>query len=108
MKLLKKIFIALLLLGCASTQDPDDPLKNSKKLIKEGHKSLYNNGAFEVKGSSIKLIPPFAEAEIFIYGQRVGLAKQAFSENVKKAGESVYILKEGTEISFRRKTRKKF
>ena len=60
MKLLKKIFIALLLLGCASTQDPDDPLKNSKKLIKEGHKSLYNNGAFEVKGSSIKLIPPFA------------------------------------------------
>ena len=101
MKLLKKIFIALLLLGCASTQDPDDPLKNSKKLIKEGHKSLYNNGAFEVKGSSIKLIPPFAEAEIFIYGQRVGLAKQAFSENVKKAGESVYILKEGTEISLK-------
>ena len=101
MKLLKQIFIALLLLGCASTQDPDDPLKNSKKLIKQGHKSLYYNGAFEVKGTSIKLIPSFAEGEIFLYGYRAGLAKQAFSENVQKAAESVYILKEGTEISLR-------
>lgn len=101
MKLLNKILIALLLLGCASTGDIDDPLKNSKKLIKEGHKSLYRNGAFEVKGTSIKLIPPFAESEVFILGHRVGLAKQAFSENVKKAGESVYILKEGTEISMK-------
>jgi len=101
MKLVKQIFIALLLLGCASTKDPDDPLKNSKKLIKQGHKSLYYNGAFEVKGTSIKLIPSFAEGEIFLYGYRAGLAKQAFSENVKKAAESVYILKEGTEISLR-------
>jgi hypothetical protein len=101
MKFAKKFFVGLLLLGCASTGDPDDPLKNSKKLIKEGHKSLYNNGAFEVKGTSIKLIPPFAEAEVFILGHKVGLAKEAFSENVKKAAESVYILKEGTEISLK-------
>ncbi len=101
MKLLTNLTIAILLLGCASASDPDDPIKNSRKLVKEGHKSLYNNGAFDVKGTSIKLIPPFAEAEIFIYGKRVGLAKEAFSENVKKAGESVYILKEGTEISLK-------
>lgn len=101
MKHLQKIFIVIFLLGCATTSDPDDPIKNSRKLIKEGHKSLYTNGAFEVKGTSIKLIPPFAEAEVFILGHRVGLAKEAFSENVKKAAESVYILKEGTEISLK-------
>ena len=101
MKFFKNTFIALLLLGCASTNDPDDPLKNSKKLIKEGHKSLYNNGAFPVEGTSIKLIPSFAEGEVFILGNRVGFAKQAFSDNIKKAAESVYILKEGTEISLK-------
>jgi len=100
-KQIQRFLIAIILLGCATTNDPDDPIKNSRKLIKEGHKSLYTNGAFEVKGTSIKLIPSFAEGEIFILGHRVGLAEQAFSENMKKAAESVYILKEGTEISLK-------
>jgi hypothetical protein len=95
MKLLTNLTIAILLLGCASASDPDDPIKNSRKLVKEGHKSLYNNGAFDVKGTSIKLIPPFAEAEIFIYGKRVGLAKEAFSENVKKSGRVCLYFKRG-------------
>jgi hypothetical protein len=101
MKLANKLIIIILLFGCASAKDPDDPIKNSRKLVIEGHKSLYDNGAFAVKGTSIKFIPPFSEAEVFILGRRAGLAKDAFSENVKRAGESVYILKEGTKVSLR-------
>ena len=39
-------------------QRPDDPLKYSKKLVAEGHLSLYENGAFHVPNTSISLIPP--------------------------------------------------
>ncbi|MCB1178203.1 MAG: hypothetical protein KDK36_11530, partial [Leptospiraceae bacterium] len=99
MKLIKHLLLLTLLFHCSSTEDKDDPLKNSKKLIKDGHKSLFYNGAFEVKGSSIKLIPAYSESEVYIYGKRLGFAEKSFSENVKKAAESVYILKEGTKIS---------
>lgn len=94
------LYLILAVLGCASG-DKDDPLKNTKKLMESGHKSLYYNGAFEVKGTSIKLIPSFAESEVFIAGRRFGLAKQGWSENVKKAKESYQILKQGKDISFK-------
>ncbi len=100
MKLFYKLFILVSILACASTGDQNDPLKNTKKIVAAGHKSLYYNGAFEVPATSIKLIPAFSEAEVFIAGQRFGLAKQAFSENMKKARESVVILKEGKKLSF--------
>lgn len=94
-----KILI-IIFLSCATSSDPDDPLKNSKKIISSGHKSLYYNGAFEVKGTSLKLIPAFSEAEVFIYKKNVSFAKEAFAQNIKKASESVEILKEGKKISF--------
>jgi hypothetical protein len=94
------ILVFLFLITCVS-QDREDPLKNSKKIISSGHKSLYYNGAFEVKGTSLKLIPAFSEAEVFIAKQRLSFAKEAFSENIQKAEESVVILKEGKNLSFK-------
>lgn len=38
-----KLFLIVLLASCSSRSG--DPLKNTKKLIKEGHASLYDNGA---------------------------------------------------------------
>ncbi|WP_411821267.1 hypothetical protein [Leptospira sp. 'Mane'] len=95
-------FAILFLCACtckSAEKDPNDPLKNSKKLIKEGHSSLYFQGALPVKGTSIKFIPPFEEAEIFILRRRVGLAKEEFSKSWKKASESVVIIKDGTKFS---------
>lgn len=47
----------LLILSCASPSH-DDPLKNTKKLVKEGHISLYKNGALNVPYTEVKLIAP--------------------------------------------------
>ncbi|MCC5815259.1 MAG: hypothetical protein JJT78_10915 [Leptospira sp.] len=79
----------------------EDPLKNTKKLVRDGHVSLYENGAFPVGSTSIKFIPPGKEAEIFIQGRRFGFAKASFQESLKKASESVVILKEGHGLSYR-------
>lgn len=92
------ILLSVSLHSCSSTKE-EDPLKNSKRVIANGHKSLYYNGAFEVPGTSLKFIPPFAEAEIYIYGQRVQLAKEAFVDNWKRARESYVVLKTGTSYS---------
>jgi hypothetical protein len=85
MKLANKLIIIILLFGCASAKDPDDPIKNSRKLVIEGHKSLYDNGAFAVKGTSIKFIPPFSEAEVFILGRRCRFSKRRFFGKRKKS-----------------------
>ncbi len=94
-------FFILTSISCSSTaKDKDDPLKNSKKLIGEGHKSLYFQGAVPLAGTSIKFIPPMEEGEIFLLGRRVGFAKQEFSKAFQKAKESVIVVKEGTKTSW--------
>ncbi|GBF52047.1 hypothetical protein LPTSP4_35850 [Leptospira ryugenii] len=104
---MKKIISSLTILSffflqvCSTTkQDKDDPLRNSKKLIGEGHKSLYFQGAVPIAGTSIKFIPPMEEGEIFILGRRVGFAKAEFSKAILKAKESVVVIKEGTKKSW--------
>jgi|JI8StandDraft_1071087.scaffolds.fasta_scaffold01136_3 hypothetical protein len=93
--------LGIFLYTCASTKaDQDDPLKNSKKLIKEGHKSLYFQGAVPLAGTSIKFIPPMEEGEIYIMGRRYGFAKEEFSKAYNKAKESVIVVKEGTNKSW--------
>ena len=90
---------AILILSPACASRQNDPLKNTRKLVKEGHVSLYNNGAFRVPQSSIYLIPPAPGAVEFameIMGLR---ARQAFLKSLKKASESVYIVSEGTRLS---------
>ncbi|TKB73991.1 MAG: hypothetical protein E8D46_08955 [Nitrospira sp.] len=96
------VLIAAIMLGSCTTPDTaDDPLKHSKKLIAEGHVSLYNNGAFRVPQTSIRLIPPGPDAWE-LAGSLMGLrARQAFLLALTKAKESVTILAEGTTLSFR-------
>ncbi len=98
------VLLALLALaagGCASTKAGDDPLKYTKKLVAEGHASLYNNGAFEVPNTKIKLIPP-GPSTTELVGEMMGIrAYQSFERSVKQAAESVTVVSEGTQASYR-------
>ncbi|TLY30061.1 MAG: hypothetical protein E6K63_03130 [Nitrospirae bacterium] len=86
--------------GCATTQ-PDDPLKQTKKLVKEGHISLYNNGAFRVPHTSIRLIPP-GPSTIELAIELIGIrARHSFLLALTRARDSVYIVSEGTTLTFR-------
>jgi hypothetical protein len=86
-------------LACAGRGN--DPLKNTRKLVREGHATLYNNGAFHVPRSSIYLIPPAPGATDFAM-ELMGLrARQAFLTSLKKASESVYIVSAGSIMSFK-------
>ncbi|MCP5494508.1 MAG: hypothetical protein H7A23_08110 [Leptospiraceae bacterium] len=101
----KIVFFIFLFLSCSGTSQKDDPLKNTKALMKRGHVSLYNNGALQVKGTSIKFIPPFKDGEISFgrknFWKRKEFALSAFSSSVKKAAESVIVIKEGEKLSYK-------
>ncbi|PJZ83022.1 hypothetical protein [Leptospira harrisiae] len=98
--LLSFCFYSFFLQCSGSDKKAEDPLKNTKKLALEGHKSLYYQGAFPVKGTSIKFIPPFHESTIYVMDQRIGFAGEEFSRSVLKAQESVVIIKDGTKMSW--------
>ncbi|HAK59870.1 MAG TPA: hypothetical protein DCO77_05735 [Nitrospiraceae bacterium] len=95
-------FFLLIVAGCASTQG--DPLRNTKKLVAEGHASLYKNGAFEVPNTSIRLIP--AGPDTFkLAGELMGIrAQESFQRSIKNAADSVYIVSEGTKLTYRMAT----
>ena len=92
------IFVTMSITSCATTGD--DPLKNTKKLAREGHLSLYRNGAFNVPSTSITLIPPAPSTYEFAT-ELMGLrARESFLLALKRASESVYIVSEGAELTF--------
>ena len=80
--------------------DDFDPLRNTKKLIVEGHKSLYENGAFHIPNTQISLIPAGPSATEFA-AELLGLrARQSFIKSVKNAADSVQIISIGTEKTY--------
>lgn len=86
-------------LSCAAKSN--DPLKNTRQLVKEGHADLYHNGAFNVPNTSIYLIEPGPTAWEFVK-ELAGLrAVQSLRVSLKKASESVYIVSKGTDLTFR-------
>lgn len=92
------LIAAISLFGCA--KKVEDPLKHTKKLVKEGHASLYNNGSFKVPYSSLRLIPPGPDTMEFV-GELAGIrARESFSLSLKKAAESVDVVVEGTKDSY--------
>lgn len=92
--------LALIAAGCAAKKTGDDPLKYTKKLVVEGHSSLYNNGAFEVPNTKIKLIPPAPDA-FTLASELAGVrGPQAFEKSIKNAAESVTIIADGTNKSY--------
>jgi hypothetical protein len=87
--------------ACATKDGTDDPLKNTKKLLVEGHVSLYKNGAFRVPRTTIALIPPGPDA-LELIGEFMGIrARQSLQKSLKQAAQSVYVVSEGTRLSFR-------
>lgn len=93
--------LAALAGGCATAERKDDPLKNTKKLIVEGHVSLYKNGAFRVPNTSISLIPPGPSA-LDLAGELMGVrARRSFVDSVQRAAQSVYVVSEGTKRTYR-------
>ncbi len=85
--------------GCATTQG--DPLRNTKKLVAEGHASLYNNGAFQVPRTSIRLIPAGPSTTEFVRELMGMRARQSFELSIQRAAESVTIVSEGTKFTYR-------
>ncbi len=72
--------------ACATTQN--DPLRYSKKLIKEGHLSLYNTGAVRVPNTELTLIPAGPRAWE-LAGELAGLrARQSFMTAGIRAADS--------------------
>jgi hypothetical protein len=90
----------LVLAGCAtSTETRDDPLKYSKKLISEGHGTLYDNGAFEVPYTQIKIIPA-GETALELASEMTRMrARQAFLTSIKNAADAIHIIPAGTKLS---------
>lgn len=87
--------------GCTHTENrpADDPLHHTKKLVIEGHRSLYHNGAFQVPNTTIKLIPPWPTVKQWA-AEVMGIgARQSFLESLARARDSVQIVAEGTRIS---------
>lgn len=95
------VLVSAIALGsCATSETTDDPLKHTRKLVVEGHLSLYNNGAFHVPQTSIRLIPPGPSA-MELAGELMGVrSRQAFLLALSRATESITILAEGTTISY--------
>ena len=88
-----------LLLSCSTDQTQREQLKNSKKLFKS-HGDLYQNGAFEVPYTTMRLIPAGPETTE-IAARLVGLnARQAFTQAVARAKESVVVVKKISRASY--------
>jgi hypothetical protein len=90
--------LCTMLVACAQLP-VNDPLQNTKKLVAEGHATLYNNGAFEVPMTTIHIIPagPGAlDLAMELGGMR---ARQSFEESIKHARESVDVAQAGIEKS---------
>lgn len=100
LRFLLLFLLVALLSACTTTPPPHDPLRYSKKLIKEGHLSLYNNGAFRVPHTELTLIPAGPSA-LELVGEFAGIrARQSFVTAVKRAADSVYIVAEGTKLTY--------
>ena len=95
--MLIRVVSLMMLLGCSSASDP---LKNSKKLMKEGHATLYNNGAFQIPSTKIKLIPAGPEP-MELAKELTGVqAKASFLKYVNEAKESVVVIWEGGKKTY--------
>jgi hypothetical protein len=96
------VAFCLLFAGCASLpKEQDDPLKYTKKLVSEGHASLYNNGAFQVPHTEIKLIPAGPDT-LELAGELMGVrAKESFTKALRNAADSVQVVAEGTKFTYR-------
>ena len=95
--------LAVLLSACASNQvgnSVEDPLKNTKHLVVEGHKSLYQNGAFHIPNTSLSLIP--AGPSAFEFAQELSgiKARESFLTSIQNAKDSVEVISIGNKKTY--------
>jgi hypothetical protein len=98
-KIISLITLVSLVSACASTPI-NDPLKNTKHLVKEGHKSLYQNGAFHVPNTALHLIPPGPDAWEFAQELSGLKARQSFSTSIQNAKDSVQVITIGSQKTY--------
>ncbi|MEK6750109.1 MAG: hypothetical protein AABY83_13055 [Pseudomonadota bacterium] len=93
------LFVTMLASGGCTHAPPQDPLHNTKKLVTEGHASLYRNGAFQVPATTMYLIPPGPDA-LSLALELAGIrAAQSFQTSLQHARESVEFAKLGIDKS---------
>ncbi len=93
--------LGLFLLSSCAIQPDQDPLKNTKQLVKTGHKTLYENGAFHVPSTQVRLIPPGPSAFEFA-SELVGIrARQSLTTSVNNAAQSFSVISVGTQKTYR-------
>jgi hypothetical protein len=90
------IYLSLILFACAGPGLNEDPLKNTKKLMKEGHVSLYENGAFQVPLTKVKLIPPGPETSEIVSSLAGVKSKAAFLHSLNEVMSTHQLVKAGT------------
>ena len=106
---MNKLFILLVttisvisLTACVhSNTKQEDPLKNTKRLTKEGHISLYENGAFHIPSTHLYLIPP-APGPYALASELIGgTAKVSLSKAMEAAADSVYVVGIGVKETYK-------
>lgn len=92
------LFLCFLMISCSSSKN--DPLKNTKKLIKEGHTSLYQNGAFQIPSSRIKLVTPGPEPFELAKELSGTRAKASFLRYVDEMKDTSVVIWDGSKKSY--------
>lgn len=93
-------FLWVSLISACAVSPTNDPLKNTRHLVVEGHKSLYQNGAFQVPNTQLSLIPPGPSALEFAQ-ELAGLkARQSFLTSIQNAKDSVQIISIGSQKTY--------
>ena len=94
------MFLSLVLLSACAVQPEQDPLKNTKHLVKTGHKTLYENGAFHVPNTTVRLIPAGPDA-FELASELVGVrAKQSLSTSISNAAQSFSVVSVGAQKTY--------
>lgn len=95
------VVLTSLITACATSPTTNnDPLKNTKRLVVEGHKSLYQNGAFHVPNTALNLIPPGPSAWEFARELSGLKARQSFLTSINNAKDSIQIISIGSKKTY--------
>ncbi len=91
------LLLILVMSGCFN--DRKNPVKHSGELARRGHIDLYNNGAFRIPATEVKIIPP-GSTPLELAREFIGLkARDGFLMAIKEAAGSVYVLADGARLS---------
>jgi len=93
------LFVIILLFSGCAPQNGQDPLKNTKKLIKRGHGNLMDSG-MGIPFTNLNFIPSIQGTKDLSYELFFEDAKAALQQGLKDALASVYVIPEGTKRAY--------